>query len=357
MRRMNEMMVTRRTVATGTAALALTAFGVSVPAARARQTDATPTVPGAGLGGSLVVYSGRAEGYIGELAERFKQATGIAIEMRYGPASELAATILEEGNKSPADLFLSLEAASISALAAEDLLAELPESILSLIDERFHAENNTWIGTQARVRTLAYNTENVDPATLPASVFDLTDEAWADQIGWAPQNASFLVFVTAMRSVHGDEKTVEWLTGMVENGTVVFDGNGAIIKAVSAGEISAGLVNHYYAFEIAEEEGEIPVANHYFDGADVGSLVNLAGAGVLKTAKNRAQAEAFIAFLLTEDAQTWIATEKSEYPVLEGVETLPGLKPLAEIPGPDVPPSDLADLPGTLALLTELGII
>ena len=351
-------MVTRRTVATGTAAaLAMTALGGAVPGARARQADATPTAPGVGLGGSLVVYSGRADEYIQALVDQFVDATGIQVDMRYGPAAELAATILEEGDNTPADLYLTLEAASIAALANVGLLAELPARILDRVDERFHADDKTWVATQARVRTLCYNTENVDPATLPASVFDLVDEQWAGQIGWAPQNASFLVFVTAMRAVHGDEKTAEWLTGMVENGTVAFDGNGAITKAVAAGELAAGLVNHYYVYEIEAEEGDIPVEMHFFDGTDVGSLVNVAGAGVMTSAKNAAQAEAFIEFLLTDAAQTYVAIERWEYPVVDGIEILPGLKPLDEIPGPDVDPADLNDLPGTLALLTELGII
>jgi len=346
---------TRRQAIGGATAIA---FGAAMGGAHARAQDATPTVPGAGLGGKLVVYSGRAEEYIGALVDQFTAATGIAVEMRYAPAAELAATIMEEGDNSPADLFLTLDAASIEAVAMMGRLAELPQEILDRVDAAYRDADNQWVATSARVRTLAYNIDSVDATTLPASVMDLADERFAGKIGWAPENASFLAFVTAMRVVHGDDRAREWLQGMAGIGTVRFEGNGAITEAVASGEIELGLVNHYYVYEVEAEEGEdIPVAMHYFAGDDVGSLISLCGAGVLGTAANRAQAEAFVAFMLTETAQQFLATERWEYPVVAGVEALPDLKPLAEISGPALDTASLSDLPGTLAMLTELGIL
>ena len=346
-------MVTRRQVIGGAAA---SAVGIALGGERAGAQDTT--VPGAGLGGKLVVYSGRAEEYVADLATHFQDATGIAVEMRYGPAAERAATLLEEGNNSPADLYLTLDAASVGAVSAAGRLAKLPPTILDRVDPRYRADDGTWVATSARVRTLAYNTVLVDPATLPTTVFGLVDDRFAGKIGWAPENASFLAFLTAMRVVHGDDATREWLQGMREIGVVGFEGNGAMVKAVAAGEIELGLVNHYYVYEIEAEEGaDIPVAMQYFAGDDVGSLVSLCGAGVVSTAGNRAQAEAFIAFMLTDPEQQFLATERWEYPVVAGIGALPDLKPLAEIPGPPVDTSALTDLPGTLALLAEVGII
>ncbi len=348
--------MTRRGVIGGMAASA-GALALGRPGVAAAQ-DATATVPGAGLGGNLVVYSGRAEEYIAAIVDHFQEATGIAVEMRYGPAAELAATIMEEGDNSPADLFLTLDAASIQAVAALGRLAELPQEILDRVDAAYRDADNHWVATSARVRTLAYNTDLVDATTLPASVLDLVDERFAGKIGWAPENASFLAFATAMRVVHGDDRTREWLQGMADIGTVRFEGNGAITEAVATGEIELGLVNHYYVYEIEAEEGEeIPVAMHYFAGDDVGSLISLCGAGVLGTASNRAQAEAFVAFILSDVEQRFLATERWEYPVVAGIDALPDLKPLAEISGPAVDTAALSDLPGTLAMLTELGIL
>lgn len=332
------------------------AAAVAVGETRVDAQDAT--VPGAGLGGKLIVYSGRAEEYVEDLVTHFMDATGIEVEMRYGPAAELAATLLEEGDNSPADLYLTLDAASVGAVAAAGSLAPLPQELLDRVDARYRAADGMWIATTARVRTLAYNTEAVDPATLPTSVLDLTDERFEGKIGWAPENASFLAFLTAMRLVHGEDVAREWLQGMRDIGVVGFEGNGAITKAIAAGEIELGLVNHYYVYEIEAEDGnDIPVAMHYFAGDDVGSLVSLCGAGVVSTAANRAQAEAFIAFMLTDAEQQFLATERWEYPVVAGIEALPGLKPLAEISGPAVDTAALTDLPGTLALLAEVGII
>ena len=197
-----------------------------------------------------------------------------------------------------------------------------------------------------------------DPATLPESVEALTDPAWNGRIGWAPTNASFQTFVTAFRLLKGDDAAKAWLEAMAANGTVAFDGNADVVLAVAGGEIDAGLVNHYYRYEISAEQGEeIPVQNHFFSGGDVGSLVNIAGVGILATAANTVQADAFLKFLLSAPAQTYFAEETFEYPLVAGVDPAVELVPLDEIESPDLDLNDLDDLEGTVALLTEVGLI
>ena len=178
-------------------------------------------------GGEVTVYSGRNENLIGPILTQFQEASGITVNARYGSTSEIAATILEEGANSPADVFLSQDAGALGAVQAEDLFVELPETTLSLVDSRYNSEEGLWVGLTARARVLAYNTDELTEADLPSSVKDLTDPSWNGRIGWAPTNASFQSFITAYRVLEGEDAAKEWLEAMAANGTVTFDGNDA----------------------------------------------------------------------------------------------------------------------------------
>ena len=324
------------------------------PAADATPTAGTPV----GSAGTATVYSGRAEELVGSILSQCAAMTGVDAEVRYGDSGELAATLLEEGDRSPASLFFSQDAGLLGLLAAEGRLAPLPKDLVSRVDPRFRSPDGSWVGITGRARVLVYNTETVDPAELPGSVRDLTGEAWRGRIGWAPGNASFQAFVTALRLTDGDDGARTWLEGMIGNEAETFDGNSAIVRAVGAGELDAGLVNHYYAYEIRAEEGEdFPVANHFFAGGDPGSLVNVAGVGILASAPDPDQALALAACLLGEEAQTAFAATTFEYPLIEGVAAPAGLPTLAEIESPAIDLAALADLQGTLDLLTEVGLI
>jgi iron(III) transport system substrate-binding protein len=326
--------------------------GEGTPVEIETDPNATP------VGGSLTIYSGRNEGLVGPLIESVEAVLGIDIEVRYANTAELAATILEEGDKSPADVFFSQDAGALGALAKAGVLAALPAETLAKVDTRFQSADGHWIGTSARARVLAYNSDTVDPATLPASVEALTDPTWNGKIGWAPTNASFQTFITAFRLLKGEDAARAWLEAMMDNGTVVFEGNAEVVRAVAAGEISAGLVNHYYKYEISAEEGkEIPVENHFFSAGDVGSLVNIAGVGILNSAANTVQATAFVNYLLTHAAQEYFADWTFEYPLAAGVEPSVDLVPLEEIEAPDLDLNDLDDLEGTLELLTDVGLL
>ncbi len=311
-----------------------------------------------GSNGEVVVYSGRNENLIGDLVAEFQRDTGIKTEVRYGDTAELAATILDEGDNSPADLFFSQDAGALGALATEGRLQRLPEELLALVDPRFRSDEGLWVGTSGRARVAVYNTDLVQSAELPTSVLGLTDPAWKGKVGWAPTNGSFQAFITAFRVLQGDDAVREWLTGMLANEPVVFDGNGPLVLAVGEGELPVGLVNHYYLYELQAEEGKtFPIANHFFSAGDPGSLVNVAGVGILTTAKNQTQALAFASFLLQDEAQRYFSEKTFEYPLIEGVEPASGLIPLAEIESPDIDLSELSDLQGSLELLTEAGVV
>ncbi|GAB4257242.1 MAG: iron ABC transporter substrate-binding protein [Thermoleophilia bacterium] len=307
----------------------------------------------------LTIYSGRSEDLIGPLVESFQEASGIEVSIRYADTAELAATILEEGDNSPADVFLAQDAGALGAVSAEGRFATLEEDLLSRVDPRFRAEDGSWVGLSGRARVLVYSTDSLTEADLPDSVFDLTDPKWRGKIGWAPTNGSFQAFVTSLRVTQGEDATRDWLEGILANEPRVYPKNSPIVEAVGAGEIEVGLVNHYYLYRFYEERGDgFPAANHYFTAeADPGNLINVAGAGILDTAANPEAATKFIRFMLSDEAQTHFAQETAEYPLVEGIEADPRLKPLAEISTPEVDLSDLRSLEETLDLLRELGIL
>ena len=307
-------------------------------------------------GGPLTVYSGREEELVAPLFEKFTDATGVDIEVRYGDSAELAATIAEEGDNSPADVFFAQDPGSLGAVDPQ--LEELPQATLDRVAARFRDAEGRWVGTSGRTRVLAYNTERVQKRDLPASVLELTAPEWKGRVGVAPTNASFQAFVTAMRLSLGDERTREWLEALRANGAKTYEKNLPIVEAVAAGEVDVGLVNHYYLALVKEEQPDAPVANHLFEAGDPGTLVSVAGAGVLASTDQRDDAEAFVEFLLSEDAQRFYVdqAEENEYPLVAGIDPPAGLVPLDEIQGPDVELTAFgAELESTVELLRETG--
>ena len=308
--------------------------------------------------GSLVVYSGRNEELVGPIIERFEEESGIDVEVRYGDTAELAATILEEDANSPADVFLSQDAGALGAVADRGLLSPLSGNVLERVEERFRDPDGRWIGVSGRARVVAYNTEALGAEDLPNSILEFTDPEWEGRLGWAPTNGSFQAFVTALRLIEGEEAAREWLEGIEANDPQEYENNLAILQGVASGEIEAGFVNHYYLFQLQEEEGgDVPANNYYFRNGDPGALVNVAGVGILGTSDNAPEAGELLDFLLSEEAQQYFADETFEYPLVEGIPTNEELVPLSEIETPNIDLSNLDDLEGTLELLRETGVL
>lgn len=307
---------------------------------------------------TLTIYSGREEEIVEPLLERFERETGIEIEVRYGDSAELAATIAEEGDNSPADVFFAQDPGSLGSIESEGLLAELPDELLARVDPRFRDPDRHWVGTSGRVRVVAYNTELLEESDLPDSILDFTDPRWKGKIGFPPTNASFQAFVTAMRLSLGDERTRDWLEGIKANDPKLYEKNLPTVEAVGRGEVEVGFVNHYYLFLAREEDPDLPVANHYLGAGDPGALVSVAGVAVLEGSDDREAAERFVEFLLSEGGQRFYAeeAEEAEYPLVDGVEPKAGLPPLAELQGPDIELDELGpELEKTLELLNEVG--
>lgn len=321
----------------------------------APNTPNTSSVSGGEKTGELTVYSGRAKKLIDPLMEQFEKKTGIKAQIRYANTAELAATIQEEGKNSPADVFFAQDAGALGALQKAGLTAKLPDNFVKKVEPRFHSPEGMWIGVSGRARTLDYNTKLVKPADLPNNVFALTEPKWKGKVGWAPTNGSFQAFVTGLRISAGEAKAKEWLEKMKANDTKVYENNVQILDALAKGEISIGLVNHYYLEVRKKEDPQVPIAHHFLN--DVGSMVNVAGVAVLNTSKRRESADKFVEFLLSTEAQEYFAKETYEYPLADGVKPASNVKSLTEIKTPKMDLSNLDDLQGTLKLLEQTGVL
>ena len=311
-----------------------------------------------GGGSSLTVYSGRSEDLVQPVIDRFTEETGIDVDVRYGETAELAATILEEGSNTPADVYFGQDAGALGALAEEGRLVDLPEVILELVPPTFRSHDGVWVGVSGRARVVAYNTETVDPAELPDSILDFTGEEWRGRIGWAPTNGSFQAFVTALRLIEGEDGAREWLEGIVANDPTEYPNNVTALEGAANGEVDVAFVNHYYLLRALAEQGEgFGARNHYLAGGDPGALVNVAGAGILDASDHREEAERLLEFMLSAEAQEYFAEETFEYPLIDGVEADPELVPLSDLDPPEIDLSDIADLEGTLDLLRATGVL
>lgn len=318
------------------------------------------TVIASACGGdsALIIYSGRSEDLVQPIIDQFSDNTGISVKVRYGETAELAATILEEGDNSPADVIFAQDAGAMGALTTEDRLAELPTDLLQRVPPPLRSPDALWVGLSGRARVVAYNTENVSPDELPDSILDFTDPKWKGRIGWPPTNGSFQAFVTALRLTEGEEGARAWLEGIKANGARDYPNNITALEAVANGEVDVAFVNHYYLFRFLAEEGsDFPARNHYTKGGDPGALVNVAGAGILTTSDKPDEARRFIDFMLSQKAQQYFADETFEYPLIEGVDTHPDLVPLSELEPPAIDLGDLAGLSATLDLLRDTGVL
>ena len=310
---------------------------------------------GVGAEPVLTVYSGRSESLIQPLIAPFEQRTGIRVRIRYGQTAEMAATILEEGRHSPADVFFAQDAGALGALARSGRLQQLPDALLAPVEPRFRSPDDRWVGVSGRARVLVYHPDRVDEASLPDDLSGLCDPVWRGRVGWAPANGSFQAFVTALRVTEGEQAARDWLRCMQANDTRAYAKNTPIVWAVASGEIAVGLVNHYYLHALEQEHRtELGIRNHYPAG---GVLVNAAGVGIVDTTRQPELAAQFIAYLLSDEAQRYFTDTLFEYPLATGVAANPALPPLQALVTPDLDLGALDDLETTLDLLHATGLL
>lgn len=349
-----------RPAAIATAALAV----LTLSACTAADDDTAPTSDAvspeaAEFDGAFTLYAGRDQELIDPLIEQFESETGISVDVRYAGSTELATLLLEEGDASPADVFLSQDAGALGAVAKADMFATLPESITSMVPAGFTSTDGSWVGVTGRARVIVYDSEQLAGGEVPTTVAALTDPQWSSEVGIAPTNASFQSFVTALRVLEGEDAARSWLEDMKANDVQIYAKNTPILEAVTAGEITLGLINHYYWYRMASEIGaeNMRAQLAFPESGDAGSIVNVTGAGLLQDAADDGDALAFIEYLVSEEAQQYFVDNTFEYPLIDGVAAPEGLPALETLTNPELDLSDLDSLGETTELLVEVGLL
>lgn len=310
----------------------------------------------------LTIYSGRSESLVGELIEQFENETGIDVRVKYAKTGPLASLVLEEGRRSPADVFFAQDPGGLGVLGEADRLVELPEALQQRVAYEHRDPRGRWVGVTGRLRTIAYSTERIAVDDLPEQTTALTDETWRGRVGWAPSNASFQAFVTAMRHQRGEDATEQWLRDMLANDARTYSNNTSILQGIADGEVDLGLANHYYAHRLnAERDGDFPVANHVPAGSDgegdIGGAMLVSGVAMLNTAQNTDAAKQFVEYLLSETAQQYFATQTFEYPLASDAKPADGVPAIDSITPRYVDLNQLGDLRETVALLRRVGAL
>jgi len=320
----------------------------------------TPAESGDLAGKKLVLYSGRDEELIGPIVDAFEKETGAEVEVRYGSSSEMAAQILEEGGATPAEVFYSQEVGAVGALAKAGLLSELPEDVVTSVQERFRPKGERlWVGVTGRSRVIVHNPDALADLGLdtPSGVADLTDPQYKGHVAIVPGNAGFKAFVTAFRVSEGEDAARKWLTDMKANqADASFESNGDVLEAVNNGDVAIGLINHYY-WARHENRDQLAAKLIFPKGDDPGGLVNATAVGITKKGADNPVALALVRYLLSADGQQRFVEETWEYPVIEGVGDPEGIPALDSLEGPAIDLADLDSLEATEALLADLGLL
>ncbi|NUS53047.1 MAG: iron ABC transporter substrate-binding protein [Nocardioidaceae bacterium] len=309
-------------------------------------------------GPSLVVYNAQHEELIDAVAKAFTEKTGIEVELRNGSDLELANQLVEEGDASPADVFLTENSPAMTLVDSKGLFTKLDQKTLDQVPAQYRPDDGEWMGFAGRSTVLVYNTSQVSQEQLPVSLMDLDKPEWKGKISFSPTGADFQAIVSAVLAEKGEAATKAWLEGLKANGTV-YDGNNVVLESVNAGETAAGVIYHYYWYRDREESGDNSdnTELHFFGNQDPGAFVSVSGAGVLKSSDDKADAQEFVNFLASKDGQQVIADSYAlEYTLNPQVQLGRGVRPLSELDPPDVDVSDLNG-PKVVDLMEEVGFL
>jgi len=342
--------VTRRrpllAVAAAVAGLALAACSSSLEASG--ELDAA----------KLTIYSAQHKNLTEEWAKAFQDETGIDVQIRYGNDSSMGAQLVQEGSKSPADVFLTENSPAMTTVQNAGLLADVDPATIAQVQAPYVPSSKQWVGIAARSTVLVYNPGLVSEAQLPRSIMDLAKPEYAGRWGAAAGGADFQAIVSAILATKGEQATATWLAAL-KSGAKVYQNNIATMKAVNAGQSPMGVIYHYYWYrdQALDKESTGNTKLHYFKNEDPGAFLSLSGGGVLKSSKRAADAQKFLAFVAGAKGQQLLAaSDAKEYAVGTGVASDPALPSLESLQAPKIDPFTLNG-PKVIELMTKAGIL
>jgi len=340
----------RRTVVLAAAAVAALGLG----ACGSGSLEATGELDDA----KLTIYSAQHKNLTEAWGTQFQELTGIEVQVRYGNDSSMGAQIVEEGEASPADVFLTENSPAMTTVQNAGMLAEVDPETIAQVEPQFVPSSQEWVGIAARSTVLVYNPDLVSEDELPDSIMDLADPRYAGRWGAAAGGADFQAIVSAILETEGEQATADWLAAL-KSGAKVYQNNIATMKAVNAGQSDMGIIYHYYWYrdQALDQASSGNTELHYFGHQDPGAFVSLSGGGVLRTSRHAEDAQRFLAYVTSPQGQEVLrTTDVKEYAVGVGAESDPALPPLDTLDAPRIDPFTLKG-PEVIALMTDAGLL
>jgi iron(III) transport system substrate-binding protein len=309
----------------------------------------------------ITVYSGRAERLIKPVFDDFTKKTGIQVELLSSGTTELVNRLKAEGDRTAADLLITNDAGSLELARTAGILRPLSmREIDRAIPPQFRAPDNAWVGLSGRFWIIVYNTSMVKPDQLN-SLLDLADPKWKGKIAIPNSGSEYLqAGVSVIRATHGDAKTKQFLQGLKDNaGGEVYQKSSQIVDAVAKGQVTLGIVNHYYVYRHLVTQPTAPIAVFMPDQQDggMGAIMNVAGIGIVKSTKHVESAKLLVEFLVAQAGQKLFADLDKEYPLHPEVKADPALVERKSFRAAQVPLTKLAELrEPTLLLIEQVGL-
>jgi len=291
---------------------------------------------GANAAEEVVLYSGRHYGQEAAF-EAFTKKTGIQIRTLNGETGQLFERLKAEGDKTPADVLITVDAGNLWNAARAGLLSPVASPELQKnIPAHLRDPENRWFGLTMRARTIMYNVTKVNPADL--STYEaLGDPRWKGRLCLRTSGYIYNQSLLAtMIKRHGEAKTEEIVRGWVANQPILINGDTKILEAIAAGQCDVGLTNTYYLARLLAKSPNFPVAPFWANQQTTGTHVNVSGGGVTMHAKNRANAIKFLEFLSSTEAQQMFADTSLEFPANPKAEVNPIVKAWGPVKQDDI---------------------
>ena len=268
----------------------------------------------------LTVYTSRQPQLIEPIVEQFTNETGIKVNLLSGNAQELMERIDIEGEDSPADIFMTVDAGVLWQAAERDILAKIDSEILNEnIPAYLRDAKNEWFGLSKRARTIVFSSDQFKDNDF-STYEDLADPKWKGKLCLRTSKKVYnRSLIASMIDAYGFDKSKEVVSGWVSNlATEVFSNDTNALKAVSSGQCGVTIVNTYYLARLLDDPEYNNLSLFWANQSDRGVHVNISGAGVVKTSENKKNAVLLLEYLSSNKAQDFYASANKEYPVLIG---------------------------------------
>ncbi len=314
-----------------------------------------------GSGQAITLYNGQHEQTTDSLVEGFEKQTGIKVNVRNDDEDTLADEIVTEGSNSPADVVYTENSPALEYLQGKGLLAPVAPSTLARTPSMYNSPRGDWLGVSARVSVLIYNPGLINASELPAHVAELADPKYSGKLAFAAGETDFQPIVTSYARTYGEAAALKWLEAIKSNaGSHVYPDNETIADEVNRGAVAFGVVNQYYWYRMKAELGasNVPSKITYFAPHDPGYVLDISSAGILKSSKHKADAQKFLAFIVSKQGQEIIAHSISfEYPIDDGVTTTAPETPFDQLQPNPITIPDLGDGSTAISLLRKAGLL